>query len=293
MRPIHIGLALSGGTAKSVAHIGVLKALDEAGIVIDRVAATSGGSIVAAYYCAGIPIEEIAAKASSMKLTDLGRIGFRRLGFLSSDKLYRMVVDAIGDVTFEQLRIPLSIIVTNLQDGREEALDSGPVAKAAQASSCIPQIYAPVEMNGSLYVDGGLVEYMPTRALEAYEPPLVVGVNLGFHRKRANPPRHMLALIMHTMGLVAQQNAAVSERAADVCIKPDLSEFNSFEIREAEAMIEVGYREAMRCLPDIERAWERHYSLRGRVGSWWRRVRGPGSPNARLALPSTAGRVSS
>jgi NTE family protein len=272
-------LALSGGTMKSVAHVGVLKALEEAGIEIERITATSGGTIVGSHYAAGIPIRALEERAVSMRLSDLGRVGFRRLGFLSSERLYALVANAIGDMRFEQLTVPLGIVVTNLLTGTVEVIQSGVVAKAAQASCCIPQIYAPVEMNGSLYVDGGLVEYMPTRALKRFDPPLVVGVNLGYHRETSRPS-HMLALIMHTMGLVAQQNAAISERVADVVIKPDLRRFGSFETRESRTMVRIGYEETLRRLPDIEREWNRVHTLRGRVNGWWTRLRGDDIPPA-------------
>lgn len=272
--PIRIGLALSGGTAKSVAHIGVIKAFEEAGIEILRLAGTSGGAIISSYYASGMSTDRIAELAQQTKLTDLGGIGFRRLGFFSSNKLYRMLCDQLGTTTFADLRIPLGIVVTNLQNGAREVIESGPVARAAQASACIPQIYAPVEMNGMLYVDGGLVEYMPTGALVSHQMPLIVGVNLGYHRDTERP-RHILGLIMQMMGIVAQRNAVMSERLAHVVIKPDLRRFNPFEIREAEAMIQVGYDEAKRRIPDIERAWSEAHSTKSRIAGWWRRtVRG-------------------
>jgi len=271
--PIRIGLALSGGVAKSVCHIGVIKALEEAGIEIVRMTATSGGSVVASYYAAGLPTEQIVERALRTKITDLGGLGFRRLGFLNSEKLYQLVTDAIGEIRFDQLAVPLGIVVANLLTGEEEVIEEGIVARAAQASSCIPQVYTPVEMNGSLYVDGGLLEYLPTRALARYDPPLLVGVNLGYHRELGRPA-HMLALIMQTMGIVAQWNARISEQYADVVVKPDLRGFASFEIKEAESMIQVGYEAAQRRIPDIVRAWERRHTTRGRLLERWDRLRG-------------------
>lgn len=271
--PIRLGVALSGGTAKSVAHIGALMAFEDAGFGIVRLAGTSGGAIVAAHYAAGMPLSEIAAYARRTKLTDLGGIGFRRLGLLSSDKLYRMLVDRIGEVTFADLKIPLSVVVTNLATGEREVLESGVVARAAQASACIPQIYAPVRMNGGLYVDGGLVEYMPTRALVPHEPPLIVGINLGAQNEPADP-RHMLSLVMRTVGIVGQQNAVISARYAHVVICPDLRRFSPFEIKEADAMIKVGYEETERQIPAITRAWEDVHSIKSKMSRMWRRALG-------------------
>jgi NTE family protein len=272
-KPIEIGLALSGGTAKSVAHVGVLKALGDAGIRTTCVAGTSGGAIVAALFAAGRSVEEMAEVARRTRLLDLGRIGFRRLGLFNSDKLYRLVADQIGEIGFSQLKIPCGIVVTNLITGGAEVIREGIVALAAQASCSIPQIYAPVEMNGSLYVDGGLVEYLPTRALLPFDPPVIVGSNLGFHRI-LRPPHHMFSLVIHVMGIVAQANASVSESIADVMITPDLGRFSPFEIKEAEAMIEVGYEETMRRIPDIEQAWEQYHSLPARARRWWSRAAG-------------------
>jgi NTE family protein len=271
--PIRLALALSGGTAKSVAHIGALMAFEDAGIQIERLAGTSGGAIVGAHYAAGMALPEIAAHARRTKLTDLGGIGFRRLGLLSSDKLYRMLVERIGEITFAELRIPLSIVVTNLLSGEREVLEAGIVARAAQASACIPQIYAPVRMNGGLYVDGGLVEYMPTRALLPHNPDLIVGINLGAQNEPADP-RHMLSLVMRTVGIVGQQNAVISARHAHVVICPDLRRFSPFEIKEADAMIKVGYEETERQIPAIRHAWEDAHSIKSRVSRMWRRALG-------------------
>lgn len=271
---IDLALALSGGTAKSVAHIGVLMAFEDAGIRITRLAGTSGGAIVGAHYAAGLPLSQIADYARRTKLTDLAGIGwFRRLGLLSSEKLYRMLVERIGERTFEDLEVPLSIIVTNLMSGEREVLESGVVARAAQASACIPQIYAPVRMNGAIYVDGGLVEYMPTRALVPYRPELIVGVNLGAHNEPADP-RNILSLVMRTVGIVGQQNAVHSARYAHVTICPDLRRFSPFEIKEADAMIKVGYEETLRQIPAIRQAWEEAHSIKSRVSRMWRRALG-------------------
>ncbi len=271
--PIKIGLALSGGAARSVTHIGVLKALEERGIEVSCIAGTSGGAIIAAFYASGIPTGRMFEIASQTRLTDLGGFGFRRLGFFSSKKLQRLIVDHVGDIRFDQLRVPCAIVVTDLLTGRREVVDSGSVAVAAQASCCIPQIYAPVEMNGGLYVDGGLVDYMPISALTPFAPTLRIGVNLGFHRREDYRPRHLLSLIMHVMGLVAQQNAVFSSREADVVIRPDLRNFSSFEIKEAEAMVDVGYRETLARIDDIERLWNETRSVRTRVRRWLDRLR--------------------
>ncbi len=272
---IRIGLALSGGAARSVTHIGVLKALEEAGIEITCISGTSGGAIIAAFHAAGMPADEMLQVAARTRLIDLGGFGFRRLGFFSSDKLYRLVADHMGDLRFDQLRIPCAIVVTDLLTGQGRVIETGSVALAAQASCCIPQIYAPVEMDGSLYVDGGLVDYMPTRALLRHDPPVIVGVNLGYHRHRDYRPRHLLSLIMHVMGLVAQQNAVAAARYAHLVIKPDLRNFSSFEIKEAEAMVEVGYGATLHEIPEIQRLCEEQQSLRSRVRRWLDRMRKP------------------
>ena len=140
MAPLAIGVALSGGTAKSVTHVGVLKALTEAEIPISYIAGTSGGSIVGTMYASGMPIstlEEVAVKMSWRKLI---AIKLTRLGFISSERIEDFVKETVGDLTFDELNIPCAVTATNLVTGEKRVFTEGNVARAVRASCSIPQV---------------------------------------------------------------------------------------------------------------------------------------------------------
>jgi NTE family protein len=259
-------LALSGGTAKSVAHIGVIKALDEAGIEVRYLSGTSGGSIVAALYAAGMSVGEMTELADGMGWRKLAGLTLPKLGLLSGDKIREFVVGAIGDIDFKDLSIPMTVVVADLTTGTKRIVGEGSVALACQASSSIPQIYSPVEIDGHLFIDGGLIEYLPVSALATMGEMFMIGVNLGLSEGLRKRPRHLLEVVMQVTGFVAQQNARISEGLADFVIRPPLERFSPFALDKAPLIIEEGYRETVRHLDELREAL-------GRYGSPWNRLK--------------------
>ncbi len=251
-----VGLALSGGTAKSVAHIGVLEALTEGGIPVDYMAATSGGAIVGSIYAAGFGIEELKSLAAHLRWKDLARITWPRLGLLNHSGIDRFLTDLLGDLTFDDLKTPLAIVGTDLLTGEKKIFKEGRVAKAAMISSSIPSVFEPVEMDGTLYVDGGLVEYLPVETVQEFEPDVVIAVNLGHRPGRSPRPRHLLHMSMRVIGIAAQQNARLSETKADIVIRPPTAEFPSFDLMASARLIQVGYDATVARLPDIRAVLE-------------------------------------
>src|SRR5512140_933022 len=146
MAKVRVGLALSGGTAKTIAHIGVLEALEDAGIEVSCMAGTSGGAVVGSLYAAGFSIPELKALARSVKWKNLARLSFPRLGLLSNDTINRFLSDLLGQRTFDQLKIPMAVVATNLLTGERAIFNKGSVALAAQVSSTIPHLFSPVEI---------------------------------------------------------------------------------------------------------------------------------------------------
>lgn len=254
MERVKVGLALSGGTAKSVAHIGVLKALIENEIPIDYLAGTSGGSIVASFYAAGKSIEEIEALAGGIHWRNIAGFTIPRLGLLSSDKIRAFVAEELGDIEIENLGIPVAIVVSDLTTGTGAVLTKGKVSIACQASSSIPELYTPVEMEGHIFIDGGFSEYVPVAALSSLGTMFKIGVNLGFEKGPRKRPRNLIEMTLQTANFIAQQNAAASERRADFMIQPDLRLFGPHELHKASDIIEQGYVETLKIIPELEGA---------------------------------------
>jgi NTE family protein len=260
-----VGLALSGGTAKAITHVGVIKALTEAGIPIHHVAGTSGGSIVGVFHASGMPMPDLEKVANELSWSKLITIRLSRLGFVSSKRIEDFVKDVIGDITFEQLKIPCHVVATDLESGHKHVFSSGPVAPAVRASCSIPQIYLPVEVDGKYYVDGGFSEYLPANTLHEIEHMFVIAVHLASEKSMYRRPKNYLQLAIHIAGLVAKTNYIISREKADVLIHPNMEGFSSFDFDTSEELIEVGYDMTRDLIPEIRRQWKRKSSKVHRI----------------------------
>jgi len=273
MAPLTIGVALSGGTAKSVTHVGVLKALTEAEIPISYIAGTSGGSIVGTMYASGMPIstmEEVAVKMSWRKLI---AIKLTRLGFISSERIEEFMKETIGDLTFDELNIPCAVTATNLVTGDRKVFREGNVARAVRASCSIPQVYLPVEIDGEHYVDGGLAEYLPIDSARELGAQFLIGSHLGPVDPTYRRPHHILQLVLQITGLMARKNYVVSEKLADFIVHPNVDTYSSFDFDNAERMIELGYHTTVQLVDDLRSEWKRQG---GRIHRLMQRFRGNG-----------------
>ncbi len=267
MARIPIGLALSAGTAKSVAHVGVIKALEENGIEIDYLSGTSGGSIVAALYAGGKDIAELERIAGAMQWWKLAGLTLSKLGFLSGSKIAELIVREIGDVDFSDLEIPTAVVAADLTGGGKKVFREGRVAIACQASSSIPEIFHPVEIKGHSLVDGALIEFLPVETLSSFGEMFKIGIDLGkISADLRKKPKHILEVIMQVTSFVSQYNSRTSQNMADFLICPDLSAYNPFAIQKAEEMMDIGYRETMRSMDGLKRALREYGSLRGKLG---------------------------
>lgn len=251
MTPPRIGIALSGGTAKSVTHVGVIKALVEAGIPIEYVAGTSGGSIVGSMLASGMPISTMETVANTMSWRKLVSIRLTRLGFISSERIAEFVRETLGDITFEDLNLPTAVVATDLVTGERKVFRSGSLAQAVRASCSIPQIYLPVEIDGQYYVDGGLSQYLPVETAIELGADFVIASHLAPIDPSYRRPQNILQLVVQITGLIARKNFPVSERLASFVIHPNVDAYSSFDFDHAEEMIEIGYDTARRALPAL------------------------------------------
>ena len=267
MTRLPVGVALSGGTARSVLHVGVLKALSESGIPIDYISGTSGGSIAAAVYAFGEPIEVMEKVATGLSWWKLASIRLSRLGFISSRPIETFLDRTLQGAGFDDLKIPCAIPVTDLVTGERVVFRSGPVAPVVRASCSIPQIYLPVDIGGRPYVDGGLAEYLPVESVRSFGPQFTIGVNLNTRLREYRTPRHKLGLVIQFTSMVARQNVGRSIALADYLLHPDVDAYSPFDFSAAAELIDLGYRFTMARVDEIKREWRRRSSLLGRLQS--------------------------
>ncbi len=234
------GLALSGGSILGAAHIGVLKVIEEKEISINHVSGTSVGSFVGALYAFGKSPKEIEDISMNLKWPDVSNISVSKYGLLNNEKLGELVVEYLGDVNIEDSKIPLSIIATDISKGEKVILRKGNLAQAVRASSCIPGIFAPVKINKTLLVDGGVFENLPISPLKDANLNNIIAVDL-LSNKPEKAPKNILDVLLNTFHYMIISSSQIQEKDIDVIIKPDLSSFNRINTKQTKEIIQKGY----------------------------------------------------
>lgn len=245
------GLALSGGAILGAAHIGVLKAIEENNIKITHIAGTSIGAVVGALYAFGKSTKEIEDLAHSINFKALLSISPTKLGLFSNVKIAKFIHEHIGDVKIEDALMPLRIITTDITDLEKVTIDKGDLAQALMASCAVPGIFSPIEFDDKLLVDGGLVENAPLKTLKELGIEKTITVCLA-SRHMNRRPKNLIEVIMNSHSCMLQMLNKESCGESDIIIAPDLEHFNAFKSSEIENITEVGYKEGMRVLKNLE-----------------------------------------
>lgn len=237
------GLALGGGAVLGAAHVGVLKYLSEKQIKIDAITGTSIGAFVASLYAFGKSPDEIEDIARELKWMDISRLSLSQHGLLSNKKLGETLQDVLGDVNIEDAEIPLAMIATNIASGEKVILEKGPLATAVMASTCIPGVFIPVETDGQMLVDGGVIENVPISALDG-KAGKIIAVDLVYNRSFRKPD-NIIEVIMNTFDFTMRNATRQYLDKADILITPDLSEFNPVDPKHTPELILKGYEAAV------------------------------------------------
>lgn len=246
-----VGLALGGGAARGLAHIGVLAALEEAEIPIDYLAGTSMGAMIGAAYCAGIEIPELLDIASNTGWRHISMFTWPHQGLISFRKMEDWIINTIGDIDVRDLVIPFAAMATDIETGERLMLREGPVAKIVRISCSVPGVVAPVDFNGRLLCDGGVSDNLPDEAARVLGADYVIGVDVF-----APVYRSFLGPIGVTMAAVETlvQNAGGGSQTADCVIIPDLVGKSYIRLSKYEEFIEAGRRATREMLPKIKEA---------------------------------------
>jgi NTE family protein len=258
-RKPRLGLALSGGAARGIAHVGVLKVFEEEGLRVDCVAGTSAGALVGGAFAAGMKSEEIEKIGRGLRWRDLGRMTLSRLG-VQSNALMEDYVRARFPVTrFEELPIPFAAVATDLHTGAAVVMrDEGDVAFAIRASCALPGWYVPVvDAEGRQLVDGGLVANLPTSVVRSLGAEVVVAVDVNHEgAKFMGRPTSVVGVLLQSF-VVVQQTAVLHQRQlADVCISPLVGHLRWDEMERAEEFIAAGIESAQAAMPAIKELLE-------------------------------------
>lgn len=241
MEQMKTGLVLSGGGARGICHLGVIKALEEFGVSIDCIAGTSAGSITGCLYSYGYKPDEIVKMISETSLTRSLKLAWTWTGLLSLDGLRDIFLKYIPENDFKALKIPVTIAATEIKKGRIEYFTQGELIPAILASSCVPAVFNPVQYNGGLYVDGGVLDNLPVKAI--YDQcQFIIGSHCNFIRSDVDL-KSFRSVIERSLLMAISGNTTVSKTLCHVLIEPpDVGRYTGFDLGKAKEIFEVGYR---------------------------------------------------
>lgn len=249
-----IGLALSGGAARGIAHVGVLRALEENAIPIDAIAGASAGALIGGAYAAGLSIAQLEAMARKFRWRHISRFSFSRLGLQSNAPMEKFLRDSLPVTRFEELRIPFAALATDLQTGTAVVFrDQGDLTIAIRASNCLPAFYVPVrDREGRLLVDGGLVANLPISYTRDLGADIVIAVDVGADGARfMDRPRTALGVMTQVFVAVERIVSNQEKEKADLIIIPKVGHIRWDETRRAEEFLKIGYETALESIDQI------------------------------------------
>jgi NTE family protein len=252
-----IGLALGGGFARGFAHLGVLQVLEQHHIPIACIAGTSVGSILGAAYASGAPLARIMATCRTLKFRDIGSWHVSRLGLASNHRLGDLVERVFDAKQFEDLRIPLAVVATDLNTGEPVMLTHGNLVDAIRASCAFPGLFEPVKIGTRCLADGGLVAPVPTRAARDLGADFVLGVSVGVQEGDRESPSNIFQVVTRAVAAAQKHQLEVWERDADLVLRPDVQSFAWDAFDRADEAIAAGAEVTRRALPRIQKYLER------------------------------------
>ncbi len=251
-RPPRIGLALGGGAARGIAHIGVIQVLEEAGIRPSLVVGTSAGSLVAAIYASGktgAQLQQVAETMDEAAITDWTLPIFSR-GMFRGEALARYVNKQVNDQLIESFPLPLGIVATDLHSGLGVLFQRGDTGTAVRASSAVPAVFLPVAIGTREYVDGGLVSPVPVRYARQMGAELVIAVDIS-SAPEGNRAGDTLQILLQTFAIMGKSINTYELKEADVLVRPSLASTGSVDFSSKRRSIDAGRQAMQQMLPQL------------------------------------------
>ena len=216
-----IVLVLGGGSARGLAHIGVLKVLEKEKIPIHRIVGTSMGALIGAAYSVGMPLKKMEAIAHKFNWRTVFDPTLPRMGLLSGKKLAKVVEELTEGKSFEECKIPLAVVTTDIEKNERVVFQKGDLQKVVCASCSWPGIFNPVRIDGRLLVDGGIKNSVPTRIARSLDPGYMVAVDVGFCVKEGKI-ENIFQMLLQSFQIMGEELNRYQARISDVMIKVDL-----------------------------------------------------------------------
>lgn len=245
-----LGLALGSGGSRGVAHIGVLLALEEAGIIPDYIAGCSMGAVVGGCFAAGMRAEQIRDIVIQLKARDIVDVGagfVSRMSILRTKKLETLLSEYLGGAQIEDMKIPFCCIATDLYSGKLHVFKKGLASVAIQASSTIPCVFKPVRYNDMLLVDGGCLCRVPVKQVKDMGADVVLAVDALVNTYQpVKKVGNILELVLRVFDIMDSQqtemHGKIDGNIADITLKPELKDMSQYAVKDLERAFDEGYK---------------------------------------------------
>jgi len=242
-----LGLTLSGGGARGIAHLGVLKALDEKNVRPDIISGTSAGALTGSLYAYGYSPEEIFDIVVNTRILTAIKPAWSLQGLVKPESLGDILRKYIKEDDFSALKIPLTVAATEIISGEVEYFSKGELIRPITASCCVPMFFSPVNIGQGIYVDGGLIDNLPAAAIRD-KCDRLIGVNVNPINDQFDP-KNMKMVVERSLLIAIGENTARSMKLCDVTIEPpQLGVFNGMDLKKAGEIFEIGYECARQIL---------------------------------------------
>ena len=252
-----LGLALGGGGAKGIAHIGVLKSIKENNLDISYISGTSAGAIVASYFAFQKDLDLIEGLGDKLNAKNVLKFSFNSLGYSSTNSIREMLLKDIGDVKIEDAPIPLAICTTDIIKGESYFITHGSLIDAVCASVAVPGLFVPIEMHNRLLADGGITENLPVNILKEMGAGIIIAVDLSGTPDYPKP-KNVVEMVSNGLDIAIDFKTKKDLKKADIPISLDLSAFSKFDNSENKNdIINIGYQTTEKQISKLKR----HYKL--------------------------------
>ncbi len=238
-----IGLVLSGGGIRGVAHIGLIKALEEHDIYATHIAGTSAGAIVGALYAGGVPWSEILQFFKVTSIFHTSRFAKGKPGFIDTEKFYDEFKKYLPDDRFEKLPKTLFVTATNIINGELKIFHEGELIRPVLASATFPGVFSPIAINGSYYVDGGVLNNFPVEPLKIYCDKIIGSYVNPLKNIDVKDLKHSYNVVDRAYKLKSAAESLAKFNDCDFVISPEaLSNFATFDMRSIDTIFDIGYQ---------------------------------------------------
>lgn len=252
-----LGFALGAGGSRGVAHIGFLKAMEEADIRPDFITGSSMGSVVGAAYSAGMSIEEMKNAVFKLRLLDLIAPTGHRGGLFDTKKIRRLLKYYIGDPDFSELKIPFQCLAVDMISQSTIIFKEGNVLDGVVASSSIPAIFKPTEKNGMRLIDGGILERVPFKEVKDMGADVVVAVDVLGQRSTKEKCPNTLGILLETIDIMDNYRTARRRMEykdiIDLWLEPDLGDMSQYQFKNFDFAYEKGYEMGLESVEKIKK----------------------------------------